>query len=154
MVGLRFGLSPENPLGLTRLIPSDTTSTWCSFRHLNRGEIGLGSENSGVLGVEIAFRTKRLRDMCASEVEAEGYLGAAVANELKRRIADLRAATAISDLIASPPIPIGDSDQLAMPLSDGHRIIIAANHLENPKSADGGIDWSAVQRVRLMDIVK
>ncbi len=53
--------------------------------------------------MELAFETKSLREICESPIRAKRALGESVAEMLKRRLADLRAATCIGDLIAGRP---------------------------------------------------
>jgi hypothetical protein len=48
--------------------------------------------------LELAFETKLLREICESEQKARQELGIKVAEALKRRLADLRAATSVEDL--------------------------------------------------------
>jgi hypothetical protein len=81
---------------------------------------------------------------------AERELGVAVAESLRRRLADLRAATSVSDLIASPPLPLTDPLQMAIELSDGYRLVLAANHVSVPMLGSGLVDWSAVTRIKLL----
>ena len=53
--------------------------------------------------MELAFETMSLRTICESESDAKHELGQTVAESLKRRLADLRAATSITDLVAGRP---------------------------------------------------
>src|SRR5258708_22364381 len=55
------------------------------------------------VAVEIAFANKSLRQLCESERRARRSLGPRVAEKLKRRLADLRAANCVKDLVAGRP---------------------------------------------------
>lgn len=48
--------------------------------------------------MQLAFETKRLRDICENEERAADELGTKVAEQLKRRLADLRAAESIEEM--------------------------------------------------------
>ena len=103
--------------------------------------------------VEIAFDSIALRTICESEAHAKTTLGLRVAEVLKHRLADIRAATSIDDLIAGKPHLINEIDQhMAIDLSDGYRIVICANHLKNPIMKSGRLNWSKVSRVKILRI--
>ncbi len=65
----------------------------------------LNSESTfKVPALELAFETKRLREICENEEIASQELGAEGAERLKHRLADLRAAGSIEELpdVAKP----------------------------------------------------
>lgn len=106
--------------------------------------------------MELAFDSRQLRTICESEAHARGELGAAVAEMLKHRLADLRAATSVRDLVAGRPRLLeGTSDLcMALDLCAGYRVVFCANHPQNPVMATGGLDWLRVSRVKIMRIEK
>ena len=53
--------------------------------------------------LELAFNSRELRSICEHEPTAKDALGAEIAEALRRRLADLRAATSIADLIVGNP---------------------------------------------------
>ena len=73
---------------------------------------------------------------------------------MKNRLADLRAATYVADLPAGRPQPLDGPDRgsLADELTDGHRVVLAANHRKNPITESGDIDWQRVSRVKILRI--
>lgn len=81
-------------------------------------------------------------------------LGPKAAEKLKRRLADLRAAAAISELVVSRPYELdGARDhQMAMNLCDGTRIVFSANHSNPPTLKSGRVDWTKVNRIKIMDV--
>ena len=102
--------------------------------------------------MELAFETKELRDICESEVEAKGKLGEAIAEALKHRLADMDAATSPKDLLAGRPRLSQDGQTMMIDLCESHRIVFAANHLDNPAAADGDLDWAKVRRIKILRI--
>lgn len=102
----------------------------------------------------LAFDTKSLRDICEDENQAKAELGVNAAGTLKRRLADLEAATLIKDILVGNPrvIPGTKSQEMIIDLTDGKQIILAANHPKNPRMADENIDWSKVTRVKILRI--
>lgn len=107
-----------------------------------------------LIPLELAFRTKSLRHICESESEAERVLGTRVASALRRRLADLRAASCVADLLAGQPSEIEGSTlrQFGVHLSQGHRLVFCANHNVTPELKSGGTDWSLVTRVKILRI--
>jgi len=105
--------------------------------------------------LELAFSTKALRAVCESEERAQSELGVDLASILKRRLADLRAAANVTDLVAGNPRPAPQSKkELMLDLADGFAVFLTANHAANPRRRSGDIDWSKVSRVRLLRIEK
>lgn len=104
--------------------------------------------------MQLAFSTKALRAVCENEERAVRELGGESANALKRRLADLRAAENVRDLIAGNPRPAPRSkEHLLLDLEDGWALILAANHTTVPRLGSGAVDWSNA-RVKVLRIEK
>lgn len=103
--------------------------------------------------MELAFSTKALRTLCENEEAATRELGAKRAGSLRRRLADLRAAVSVNDLVASHPRQTADSkDNLEIDVGAGSRLVFCANHSVIPRLASRNVDWSSVSRVKLLRI--
>jgi proteic killer suppression protein len=104
--------------------------------------------------LEISFADKLLRQLCENEAIAKRKLGTKVAEKLKRRLADLRAATCIKDLATVRPYELEGihQKQIALDLCDDYRIVLCANHNSVPLLDSGAIDWSMVNRVKILRI--
>ncbi len=102
--------------------------------------------------MELAFDSKSLRAVCENEAEAKLELGATVAEILKHRLADLRAATSVKDLVAGRPRISADREHMIVDLCDGYRIVFKANHPKNPKSDTEDVDWERVSRIKILRI--
>jgi proteic killer suppression protein len=104
-----------------------------------------------IIELELSFANKPLRQLCESSVNANRKLGVDTANELRRRVADLRAATSVQDLIMGAPreAPVG---QIALDVGPCFQITFCANHNIVPKAESGAIDWSKVSRVKILAI--
>lgn len=101
--------------------------------------------------MELAFDSRALRTMCESETVAKRNLGTKVAETLKHRLGDLRAATSINEVIVGQPRLL-DAEQMVIDLCDGYHIIFSANHPKKPISEDGALDWTKVSRVKILRI--
>lgn len=116
--------------------------------------VGVRVHFISVKALELAFDKKALRQVCENEMKAKRDLGVEVAGKLKSRLADLRAATTIKDMIASPPRELGDAHNrhLAIDLSEGRSIVFCSNHLNIPLHESGEVDWSRVSRIKILRI--
>ena len=106
--------------------------------------------------LEISFETKDLRDLCEDELLATQSLGPAVAEALKRRLADIRAADSIHDVLAGHP-EVGrykNFDCYRFELAGGQRLTVIGNHVTPRANAVGAADWERVRRVRVMPLEK
>lgn len=103
--------------------------------------------------MELAFSTKALRTLCENEAAATRELGATRAGRLRRRLADLRAAVSVSDLVVgNPRHTAGSKDSLEIDIGAGSRLVLCTNHAVIPRLASGDVDWSSVSRVKLLRI--
>lgn len=101
----------------------------------------------------IAFETKRLRTICEDDKVATKELGPVVADALRERLADLRAADLINELIVgNPAISGSDGSTLTISLTTDTRTVWSPNHVHDRRSANGDIDWDQTSRVRLLSI--
>lgn len=109
-----------------------------------------------ILTLDLAFDSKPLRTVCENEKEAIRELGPLVARVLKHRLADLRAAISINDLILGHPRLLLDDGKyhqsMIIDLCDDYQMTFCANHPCNPVVENGNIDWSKVSRVKLLRI--
>lgn len=87
-------------------------------------------------------------------MESRRRLGKPVADALQHRLADLRAAPSISDLVAGSPRleTYGDTERLVIGLANDQEIVLVPNHRETPLNGSGMLDWSAVSRVKIVRI--
>ena len=101
--------------------------------------------------MRIVFANNKLRRLCEQRGAAERTLGKAGAQKLRTRLAELRAAQNVSELIAGNPHPLrGEySDLFALRLDGGRRIVFAALLQDAPWMEIRSIDWSRVTAVQI-----
>ena len=106
--------------------------------------------------LQLAFHSRSLRTICESEARAKRELEPSVADALQHRLADLRAATSIKDLVVGRPRPLDDGEKqnMVVDLCDSHRLVFCANHPKNPLAESGKLDWQSVSRVKVLRIEK
>lgn len=104
--------------------------------------------------MELAFATKSLRALCESGSRAKRELGITVAEQLKARLADLRAARHVTDVVAGRPHEIDGTShrEVAVDLGEDSHVVFCANHNMTPSLESGGVDWSKVSRIKILRI--
>lgn len=101
----------------------------------------------------VAFQTEKLRKICEDDEVATEQLGAPVAAALRERIADLRAASRIDDLVVGRPRLSGHTGELlTLDLGPDARSVWTANHVPLRLNKDEHVDWTRTTRVRLITI--
>ena len=101
--------------------------------------------------MEIKFKDTKLQTLCEKQQVAVKKLGSVCANKLRTRLADLAAASRVSDLVAGNPHPLsGDlQGQFALNLTGGWRLVFAPANDPVPRQDDASINWSAVTIVSI-----
>lgn len=101
----------------------------------------------------VAFQTESLRRVCENESVASEKLGTVVAAHLRERLADIRAATTVSDLpVGNPRIRGACSELLLIDLGPDSYMTWISGHVTPRTKQDGTIDWSQTTRIRLLEI--
>lgn len=104
--------------------------------------------------MEFAFATKGLRQTCEREARARADLGAEAATSLFKRLADIRAIDALLPPLPWLPIVAMTSKSVTLEFHPGYRLIVVANHGENPLTEDGRVDWTLVEYIKIVGIEK
>lgn len=105
--------------------------------------------------MELAFATRALRELCQQEGAAIEEFGADAAAELMARIADLRAATSVADIVAGrPTMSNGKDPRFTILVLDSIEIVIRPNHTRKPAQEGSSVDWQHVRRLRIDDLVR
>lgn len=96
--------------------------------------------------MEIHFKDKKLRELCEKQAVAVKKLGDICARKLRSRLADLTAASRVTELVPGNPHPLtGDRlGQFAVDLAGGRRLVFTPANDPVPLKDDASIDWSAV----------
>jgi toxin HigB-1 len=104
--------------------------------------------------MDIGFDNTDLEDLCKIDRIAKRKLGAPCAKQLHNRIADIQAASVVTDLIAGKPHPLERerTDQFAVTLVGLIRLTFESANHPIPKTADDKVDWSKVTKVTIVYI--
>jgi hypothetical protein len=100
--------------------------------------------------MELAFATKALRSICEQEDAAVSEFGDQVAVDLRARIADLRAADSVADIVAGHPRLMDDGDpRMIISIMDVVEMVIRPNHVQVGRGAGDDFDWQRIRRLRI-----
>lgn len=104
--------------------------------------------------MELTFVSEIVRTVCYDDDKAKEMLGVPVALALKGRLADMRAAEFVSELVAGVPgeFSLEGNPAFKLNLSTQHLLIFCSGHGNPPRFDDGRIDWDQVSRVKLVKI--
>ena len=104
--------------------------------------------------MDIAFQSKSLRDICESERSLRDQFGEQVADSVKHRLADLRAATTIKDIFVGNPRELSgnNSNCVCIDLAAGFRLMLTSNHVKASHDEICDTNWAEFTRVKILSI--
>jgi len=102
----------------------------------------------------VNYLDSRIEAICLVAKTAARVLGAESARKLQSRLADLRAARNVTELLAGRPHPYKGKKEkrFSLDLSGGDRLLFIPSENPPPQKEDGGIDWMAVTEVTIVFI--
>ncbi len=107
--------------------------------------------------MEIAFAGKRMEKTCNESVSMVREYGPECAKKLKLRLTQLSAAVTLEDLRNASgrchELTGNRSHQLSLDLQGPYRLIFEPADHEGTAKDDGGIDWSLVHAVVIIEVV-
>ena len=108
--------------------------------------------------MDIYFATRKLQKLCNSDKEMRGKLGPRNARKLKQRLAELAAAETLEEVSRLPPARCHElgqdrQGQLAVDLVHPKRLVFEPDHDPLPENEAGGLDWSQVTAIVIVEIV-
>ncbi len=108
--------------------------------------------------MELSFAAKRKAKLCNSKVEMRSKLGLRCAERLQQRLEELRAAATLEDMRFLPGARCHElkqqrKQQLAVDLVHPRRLVFEPADDPVPTKADGGLDWSQVTRIVVLEVV-
>ena len=104
--------------------------------------------------MELAFETLDIRSLCENEACAARKLGPEVSETLKRRLADIRAAKSLEDLLVGNPrmFMCGGETFLAVDISEHHCLVLADNHPRKLSARTKNRVRDGIRRLRVVRI--
>ena len=107
--------------------------------------------------MDIYFKTKKLQKICSKQAETIKKFGAKCGKKLQQRMMELAAAENLTDISRLPPARCHEltgnrKGQLSVDLEHPYRLLFIPAHNPIPVLKDGGLDWSSVSEIEIIDI--
>jgi len=106
--------------------------------------------------LDIGFANTRIKKICNDNTKAQKKYGDINAKRLRQRLDDLHAAQILADFSSLPgrchELTGDRAGQLSLDLDHPMRLIFEPAHNPVPRKEDGGIDWTQVTAVKILDI--
>ncbi|HVP96758.1 hypothetical protein [Methanoregula sp.] len=103
----------------------------------------------------VDFASPEIKEICEIERVAKRKLGAPCAKKLKTRLAEIVAAPFVTNLPAGKPHALDRerTGQYAVSLEGLIRLCFEPANSPIPRTPDGRVEWSKVNKVKIVDIV-
>lgn len=106
--------------------------------------------------MDIIFRTSKIEKEFNDRNLLQKRQGQIRAKLIQRRLDDLRAAEVLEDMRNIPgrchELRGNRAEQLSLDLDGPYRLIFETANDPVPRKADGGLDWTEVTAVRIIDV--
>lgn len=103
--------------------------------------------------MNLSFDSRELRDVCENDLLAERKFGVEVAAVLRRRLADLRAANTLLDMVVGRPDLNGVTAQrIDISVGETHLMKSRIDHYSYSRTKDGAVNWKAVHRMKVVSV--
>ncbi|MEE8058283.1 MAG: killer suppression protein HigA [Pseudomonadales bacterium] len=99
--------------------------------------------------MEISYKNNKLKKLCLKRREADKTLGTDSSRKLRARLADIDAASNVSELVAGRPHPLSGNrkGEFSLDLARGNRLVFTPEEIPPPQKEDGGTDWTMVDKI-------
>jgi plasmid maintenance system killer protein len=106
--------------------------------------------------MEVYFATKKLAETLSDEKKRVRVYGTSVAKKINMRLTQMAATDTLEGLHNQAgrchELREDRAGQLAMDLTDNLRIIFRPRHDPPPTSNNGGLDWSSVTEILVLEV--
>lgn len=107
--------------------------------------------------MDVAFATEKLAKVMNSDSKLNQTFGSDLAKPIRKRLDDLDAAVTLDDMRTLPgrceELTGNRAGQLSVRVSANHRLIFRPNHKPRPEKEGGGLDWTQVTAVEVIEVV-
>jgi plasmid maintenance system killer protein len=107
--------------------------------------------------MEVSFNNKKLAKLLNSEKETLKKYGADNGKRILLRLSQLAAVENLQQLASFPKIRLHQlsgnrNEQFSIDVKHPYRLLVIANHEETPRKTDGGLDWSSITSITVIEI--
>lgn len=107
--------------------------------------------------MQISFKNGKLGKVLNSERQLLVVYGQDNGRRIARRLQNIADAATLEELSRLPQTRVhqltGDRDeQISVDVRHPYRLILACDHDETPRKPDGGLDWTRITKVQVIEI--
>jgi plasmid maintenance system killer protein len=106
--------------------------------------------------LEVVFATRELEKRLGSDKARRKHMGDEIGRRVYQRLRELGGAPTLAALRNAPGRchELGEDrkGQIAVTITRNHRLIFEVADEPMPRLADGGLDWNAVTKVRILEV--
>ena len=106
--------------------------------------------------MDVFFESKQLAEVCSQRKALVRAFGIERAKKIERRLQQLTAAGVLDDLRSAPgrchELTADRGGQLSLDLDHPQRLIFRPTKQPPPSKSDGGLDWTTVESVTIIEI--
>lgn len=107
--------------------------------------------------MNVTFDSAKLAKVMNDDTELQKTYGPEQSRKIRARLDDLRDATSLEEMRNLPgrchELTGNRAGQLAIDLKHPHRLIVRPDHDPPPTKDDGGLDWTQVTAVKVLEVV-
>lgn len=107
--------------------------------------------------MEVSFNNKKLAKLLNSEKDTLRKYGADNGKRILLRLSQLAAVENLQQLASFPQIRLHQltgnrKEILSIDVKHPYRLLVIPNHEETPRKPDGGLNWSAITSITVIEI--
>lgn len=107
--------------------------------------------------MKVYYSTNTLLKACLNTIEGNKKWGKAIADKVRLRITEFEAASSLGDISKLPPARCHElsnnrAGQLSVVLTGNMRLIFMPKHDPVPTLPSGGLDWSRVTEIFILEV--
>ena len=107
--------------------------------------------------MQISYINKKLAKLLGSQKEVLRAFGPDNGRRILRRLDQIATAESLAELARLPQTRVHElinnrNEQISVDVKHPYRLLMAPDHEETPRKEDGGLDWSLIRKVAILEI--
>jgi proteic killer suppression protein len=107
--------------------------------------------------MQITYINKKLAKLLSSQKEVLRTFGPDNGKLILRRLDQIATAQTLAELSTLPQTRVHElkanrDEQISVDVKHPYRLLMVPNHEETPRKPDGGLDWSLITQVTILEI--
>lgn len=107
--------------------------------------------------MQISYINKKLAKLLGSQKEVLRTFGTDNGKRILRRLDQIATAETLAELSTLPQTRVHElkadrNEQISVDVKHPYRLLMVPDHEETPRKPDGGLDWSLITQVTILEI--